>query len=55
MCITDSRCGKCFWDGWPCASKCEKDGKAKEFQEVSDEDMVGSRDGHSEAKGRSST
>ena len=31
VCITVSRCGKCFWDGWPCATKsekCEKDGKA---------------------------
>ena len=30
--ITVSRRGTCFWDGWPCATKCEKDGKV--FQEV---------------------
>ena len=31
MCITVSRRGTCFWDGRPCATKCEKcekDGKA---------------------------
>ena len=27
MCITVSRHGTCFWDGWPCATKCEKNGK----------------------------
>ena len=29
--ITVSRRGTCFWDGQPCATKCEKNGKA--FQE----------------------
>ena len=28
VCITVSRRGMCFWDGWPCAMKCKKDGKA---------------------------
>ena len=28
MCALVSRCGRCFWEGWPCATKCEKDGKA---------------------------
>ena len=32
--ITVSRRGTCFWDGQPCATKYEKNGKA--FQEVSE-------------------
>ena len=28
MCITVNRRGTCFWDGQPCATKCEKNGKA---------------------------
>ena len=27
-CITVSKCGMCFWDSEPCATKCVKDGKA---------------------------
>ena len=37
MCITVSRCGSCFGNGWPYATKCE-DGKAyvEKFEEVSE-------------------
>ena len=57
MCITVSRRKMYFWDGRPCATKCEKDGKAyvkrvpeseQGFKHLTEcEDEVISQDGHS--------
>ena len=59
MCITFSGRGKCFWGGWPCATKCdqcEKDGKAyvervrgmeRGFEQLTEcKDMFISQDDH---------
>ena len=28
-CVLVSKHGTCFWEGWPCATKCEKDSKVR--------------------------